>query len=327
MPTAKSSRYNLFFLLLAQLIWAVPTCSRVTPSHRSLSNSVSNWPGLSKSVAAAWYAGWHSSDFTLQDLSWCKYSMVFWAFAVTTPDVNVLNVTAPDAELLPQFVQTAHENNVTAIMTIGGWAGSQYFSSAMATDANRTAFAQTVMNLVSTYKLDGVEIDWEFPAEQEILEEVGCNVVSVNDSVNLLAFLQTLRSQDGAEDLIITAAVTVTPFIGSDGNPMTDVSEFAKVLDYIEILNFDIWGPWSNTVGPNAPLYDTCAPAADQASHRLVTLSTSTKVVPSTHRAISICTRHSTSLSNPRGMNGTILREALMSVAIRMLLASSTFGA
>jgi hypothetical protein len=81
MPTAKSSRYNLFFLLLAQLIWAVPTCSRVTPSHRSLSNSVSNWPGLSKSVAAAWYAGWHSSDFTLQDLSWCKYSMVFWAFA------------------------------------------------------------------------------------------------------------------------------------------------------------------------------------------------------------------------------------------------------
>jgi chitinase len=52
----------------------------------------------------------------------------------------------------------------------------------------------------------------------------------------LLAFLQILRDQDGAEDLIITAAVTITPFIGSDGNPMTDVSEFAKVLDYIGSL-------------------------------------------------------------------------------------------
>jgi chitinase len=58
----------------------------------------------------------------------------------------------------------------------------------------------------------------------------------VNDSANFLAFLQTLRNQDGAEDLIITAAVSIKPFIGSDGNPMTDVSEFAKVLDYIGSL-------------------------------------------------------------------------------------------
>jgi chitinase len=94
--------------------------------------------------------------------------------------------------------------------------------------------------LLTNFKVSKFDLSvcssWEFPAEQEILEEVGCNVVSVNDSVNLLAFLQTLRSQDGAEDLIITAAVTVTPFIGSDGNPMTDVSEFAKVLDYIGSL-------------------------------------------------------------------------------------------
>jgi chitinase len=58
----------------------------------------------------------------------------------------------------------------------------------------------------------------------------------VNDSANFLAFLQTLRNQDGAEDLIITAAVSIKPFIGSDGNPVKDVSEFAKVLDYIGSL-------------------------------------------------------------------------------------------
>jgi chitinase len=61
--------------------------------------------------------------------------------------------------LIPPPPSLTKLQNVTAIMTIGGWAGSQYFSSAMATDANRTAFAQTVMNLVSTYKLDGVEIE------------------------------------------------------------------------------------------------------------------------------------------------------------------------
>lgn len=29
-------------------------------------------------------------------------------------------------------------------------------------------------------------------------------------------------------------------------------------------MNYDIWGAWSNTVGPNAPLNDACAPSADQ---------------------------------------------------------------
>lgn len=40
---------------------------------------------------------------------------------------------------------------------------------------------------------------------------------------------------------------------------MGDVSEFAKYLDYIQVMNYDIWGPWSKTAGPNAPLNDTCA--------------------------------------------------------------------
>ncbi len=32
-------------------------------------------------VAAAWYAGWHASDFTLDDISWEKYTLMTYAFA------------------------------------------------------------------------------------------------------------------------------------------------------------------------------------------------------------------------------------------------------
>jgi len=41
---------------------------------------------------------------------------------------------------------------------------------------------------------------------------------------------------------------------------MTDVSQFASVLDHIAIMNYDVSGSWSSGVGPNAPLYDFCAP-------------------------------------------------------------------
>ena len=29
-------------------------------------------------------------------------------------------------------------------------------------------------------------------------------------------------------------------------------------------MNYDLFGSWSSTAGPNAPVNETCAPAADQ---------------------------------------------------------------
>jgi chitinase len=117
---------------------------------------------------------------------------------------------------------------------------------------------------------------WEYPSG----EGIGCNTVSKDDSANFLSFLQMLRQLEGAEKLIISAAVSLTTFKGSDGNAMSDVSEFADVLDHIglppfcpsisvailwchnaEIMNYDVWGGFSGSVGPNAPLNDSCAPS------------------------------------------------------------------
>jgi chitinase len=45
--------------------------------------------------------------------------------------------------------------------------------------------------------------------------------------------------------MILTAATSSLPWNGPDGQPLTDVSGFAKVLDYVAIMNYDIWGHWS----------------------------------------------------------------------------------
>jgi len=63
-------------------------------------------------------------------------------------------------------------------------------------------------------------------------------VASPNDSANYLAFLQALRQDPVGKYLIITAAAGITPFKGSDGNPLASVSEFAKVFDSISAYRF-----------------------------------------------------------------------------------------
>ncbi|ETW81104.1 glycoside hydrolase family 18 protein [Heterobasidion irregulare TC 32-1] len=212
-------------------------------------------------VAASWYAGWHSADVPLSGVSWEKYTHMTYAFAETTPDPHKLSLANSDEQLLPEFVKSAHEHGVKALVSIGGWTGGLYFSSNVGDATNRTIFVNTVIDMVTTYGLDGIDIDWEYPNKLG----VGCNVVSPSDTANLLFFLQELRAHPLGSTLIVTAASSISPWVDENGNASTDLSGFASVLTYVAVMNYDIWGSWSNAVGPNAPLDDACASPANQA--------------------------------------------------------------
>lgn len=67
------------------------------------------------------------------------------------------------------------------------------------------------------------------------------NSVSPHDTANFLVFLQDLRSTL-PETARLSAACQVWPFSDEAGNPETDVSAFASVLDWILIMNYDTWG-------------------------------------------------------------------------------------
>ncbi|KAF8681017.1 hypothetical protein RHS04_03047 [Rhizoctonia solani] len=113
----------------------------------------------------------------------------------------------------------------------------RYFSDAVSTDVNRRELVKNTVQMYKKFNLDGIDIDWEYPGVQG----AGNNQVSPQDSTHFLTFLQLLRSQL-PKSAKLTAATQVTPFAGPDGRPLADVSEFAKVLDWILIMNYDIWG-------------------------------------------------------------------------------------
>ncbi|KDQ11023.1 glycoside hydrolase family 18 protein [Botryobasidium botryosum FD-172 SS1] len=216
-------------------------------------------PETNGPVATAWYAGYHAIDYPIENIPWDKYTSVTYAFGLPSKNASVINLAPLDTLLLPQFVEAAHKNNVKAKLSLGGWTGSLWYSTNVATADNRTAFTNAIVALAEQYQLDGIDFDWEYPGKVG----VGCNAVSPNDTANFLLFLQELRQAVG-QDFLLTAAVATIPFSDSEGNPSADVSGFAEVLSYIAIMNYDIFGPFTLTFGPNAPLKDSCASAAAQ---------------------------------------------------------------
>ncbi|CAK5278698.1 unnamed protein product [Mycena citricolor] len=171
------------------------------------------------------------SSVDVAELSWGKHTHMVYAFAETTSQPD--NITV-DAGSLKRFVASARVHNVSPLLAIGGWTSSRYFFSAVESMHSRAAFAFAILGLVKTHDLNG--IDFECSGS----EGIGSNFVSPSDSDSFLLLLQELRAK--SDSLQLTAAVGMTPFSGSDGAPMRDVLEFAKVLDRIELMVYDVWG-------------------------------------------------------------------------------------
>ncbi|KAI9001092.1 glycoside hydrolase [Trametes punicea] len=201
----------------------------------------------------AYYPDWVGDVFPPEKVDFGRFDWVDFAFAVPDTRLNLTWDGADDApDLLRQLVALARKARKNVKLSVGGWTGSRYFSTAAATPEGRTTLANNILALYREFDLDGIDIDWEYPA-QDGLEG---NLVRSDDSANFLAFLYVLRNTL-PPTAKITAATQTVPFAGPDGDPMGNVSAFAEVLDWVLLMNYDTWGS-SSDPGPNAPLSDSC---------------------------------------------------------------------
>jgi chitinase len=92
------------------------------------------------------------------------------------------------------------------------------------------------MQMYQDFHLDGIDIDWEYPGQPG---ETG-NQVNADDSNNFLLFLRQLRSSL-PPSAKISAAATQQPFVDTTGQVMRNVADFANVLDWVLIMNYDTW--------------------------------------------------------------------------------------
>lgn len=83
------------------------------------------------------------------------------SYRIPTADIK-LDLLELEDDIIT-FVDTVKAAHVSAWASIGGYTGSQFFSTAVGNEANRTAFVTTVLDFAREYELDGLDFEYVAP--------------------------------------------------------------------------------------------------------------------------------------------------------------------
>src|SRR5687768_8536328 len=127
---------------------------------------LSAFAGTKDGVASDDYRviGYVADGPALPKISADKLDVINFAFAQVNPAHEVFLPQETAARSLAGLVALRKINpDLKVLLSIGGW-GAGNFSEAALTEAARARFADTALALVRKHDLDGLDIDWEYPA-------------------------------------------------------------------------------------------------------------------------------------------------------------------
>ncbi len=142
--------------------------------------------------------------------------------------------------------------NLKILISIGGWTWSKHFSDAVLTDTSTENFAQSAVDIVSTYNLDGVDIDWEYPGM------IGdSNVYRPEDRTHYTNLFKNLREKLDVLSKQTNKKYFVTTAIGGslDFIQHTQLEEAQKYLDYINLMSYDFNESYDNIAAHHTNLF------------------------------------------------------------------------
>src|SRR5690606_7859869 len=166
-----------------------------------------------------------------------RLDTVIYSFAVVDAAHRVQLPRAGMGERLSQLARARDEaGRPQVLLAIGGW-GAGHFSEAAASEAARRTFAETAVALVCEHGLDGLDIDWEYPA----LPGPGISH-SPADRENFPLLLQALRDELDALSARSSRPYQLT-IAAADGEAAQglDLPRIVPLVDAIHLMTYDFF--------------------------------------------------------------------------------------
>lgn len=127
--------------------------------------------------------------------------------------------------------------NLKILISIGGWTWSRNFSDAVLTTQGQSKFAKSAVEIMRKYDLDGVDIDWEYPA---MPGDTG-NVYRPEDKQNYTLMFQSIRAELDVLTKETDKEYLLTTAVGGSQNFIdnTEMNKAQQYLDYVNIMTYD----------------------------------------------------------------------------------------
>ncbi|MFD0048036.1 glycosyl hydrolase family 18 protein [Actinomycetes bacterium NPDC127524] len=220
-------------------------------------------------MVSGYYAGWSTySGYNVSDIDASKLTQINYAFANIGDDLK-MQVGDPTADIEKSFPGDSSTDSfkgnfnqlkklkqkfphLKTVISVGGWNWSGKFSDAALTDSSRTVFADSVVKFLVTYGFDGVDFDWEYPVGGGLKT----NVTRPADKTNYTLLLQKVREKLDAQQALDGKKYTISIAAGASSSfaENTQLEQIGKIVDYIQLMTYDMHGPWDSLTGFNSPL-------------------------------------------------------------------------
>jgi len=164
-------------------------------------------------------------------------------------------------EIIPNtsLISNAHQHGVKVMLSLGGWTDSGNFPQIAADPEKRARFAHWCVRHIKAYGFDGIDVDWEYPGYQphngtvEDKENYNFLLQAIRDSLNAL-------EKETHQYYLLSAALAAS----ATHTAQIDMPFVSEILDFLNIMTYDFFGPWEPISNHNAPLF---APAQGEPSH------------------------------------------------------------
>ena len=195
-----------------------------------------------------------------------KVTRINYAFA-NIKGGDIVEGFSHDAENFVTLNNLKRTNpSLRVLVSVGGWTWSGGFSDMALTRQSRARFISSAVRFVERYRLDGVDLDWEYPGQ------VGNgNTFRAQDKQNFTLLLAELRQRFDLEQKRLGRRLYTSIATGAS-QKFLDNTEMDKVQRYVDTVNlmtydFYVGGP---TTGHDAPLFHNPADPKNVSAQRSV---------------------------------------------------------